>query len=65
MVAFCPKFQFSKKPKVKVLLAKICKQKYKANPEKIKNASIFLMNISLERSFRRMITVPNRSRMIL
>ena len=43
-VAFLPNVQYFKKSKVRILLANICRLKYKIKPEKIKIVSMFSTN---------------------
>jgi len=57
-VAFLPNDQYFKKSKVRILLANICKQKYKTKPEKIKIVSIFSTNDFFNRIYLKIKTEP-------
>jgi len=57
-VAFLPNDQYFKKSKVRILLANICRIKYKIKPEKIKIASIFSTNDFFNRIYLRINIEP-------
>ena len=57
-VAFLPNDQYFKKSKVRILLANICRIKYKIKPEKIKIVSMFSTNDFFNRIYLRIKTEP-------